>query len=372
MSTIDTAHHQAMEHAQQAFVQRNAGDEAQAKELLERAFELERDAANLIASDRDGEPSRSIIHRSAAVLALQCERFREAEQLVSEALAGNPPASIADELRHLFEQIKFQMNWRERGLELTETEIELRIDGPDVGPGITASDWLVDRVEATEKLLTRTAERLRKMPWRKSGQAKAAIRRDFGTFLRYAREGSFGIKLQIGARADQLSMGMEGSVHHVIEDTLQCLELFAAGNETALHERIPQDAYRRNFVAYATQLQPDGKHVDFVSLTTNQGDVPKVVALRKQVSQVVTAPRPKRGAPEYRTLTGELIQATKGGGAGGEGSIHLRDRQGKRHPVAIMEGLADVVKRYWDDEVTITGPVKGGVVHLERVVRAED
>ena len=49
----------------------------------------------------DLEPTRSVLHRSAATLAVECSELREAEKLIGRALAGNPPDDIANELRDL-------------------------------------------------------------------------------------------------------------------------------------------------------------------------------------------------------------------------------------------------------------------------------
>jgi hypothetical protein len=76
---------------------------------MESAFEQERfsrgeaspTAANLVAEQLDFEPTRSVLHRSAASLAVECLQLREAERLIGQALAGNPPPDIADELRDL-------------------------------------------------------------------------------------------------------------------------------------------------------------------------------------------------------------------------------------------------------------------------------
>jgi hypothetical protein len=55
----------------------------------------------LVADQFDFEPTRSILHRSAATIAVECSLLREAERLIGRALSGNPPADIADELRDL-------------------------------------------------------------------------------------------------------------------------------------------------------------------------------------------------------------------------------------------------------------------------------
>ena len=68
------------------------------------AFLYEREAANMLADDIAFEPSRAVLHRSAAALALECGEWRAAEQLICAALAGNPPEDIAEELRALLQQ----------------------------------------------------------------------------------------------------------------------------------------------------------------------------------------------------------------------------------------------------------------------------
>jgi hypothetical protein len=57
--------------------------------------------ADLVANQLDLELTHAALHRSAAVLALECSELREAECLIGRALAGNPPDGIADELRDL-------------------------------------------------------------------------------------------------------------------------------------------------------------------------------------------------------------------------------------------------------------------------------
>lgn len=101
---INELHNQAMEFAEEAFLSKKRGNEEEAQSLFRRAFELEARAARIVAQT-DVEPSRSVLLRSAATLALDCGETREAEKLVAIALAGDPPETIADELRDLLDQI---------------------------------------------------------------------------------------------------------------------------------------------------------------------------------------------------------------------------------------------------------------------------
>lgn len=101
MQNVETLHQEAMELVDQAVLARQRGDATQVAELSRAAFQKESAAANLVANQLELEPTRSILHRSAAVLALECNELREAERLIGRALAGNPPDDIANELRDL-------------------------------------------------------------------------------------------------------------------------------------------------------------------------------------------------------------------------------------------------------------------------------
>lgn len=109
MQDVETLHREAMELVDQAVLARHSGDgealpqedRTKALELIKAAFDKERSAADLVANQFDLEPTRSILHRSAAALAIECNELRYAERLIGRALAGNPPADIADELRDL-------------------------------------------------------------------------------------------------------------------------------------------------------------------------------------------------------------------------------------------------------------------------------
>lgn len=105
---INQKHDAAMDLAAQALLARQRGDESQATPLFRKAFEMELAVADELAPT-DLEPSRSVIHRSAATLAVDCGEYREAEKLIARALLGNPPASIAAELRELLMQVVPQL-----------------------------------------------------------------------------------------------------------------------------------------------------------------------------------------------------------------------------------------------------------------------
>jgi len=139
MSSIQDFHRQGMDLAEMAFTAKLRGDSQQADELFRQAFEYERKAADLVANDIDVEPTRSVLHRSAASLAIDCGEYREAERLVAIALSGNPPDEIADELRDLLEQVYANLNGEDDQLAFIEK------DQPD--------QMLEDRISVKGQLL---------------------------------------------------------------------------------------------------------------------------------------------------------------------------------------------------------------------------
>ena len=118
MTNIKQIHRQAMELSDLALLERMKGSPEAAARYLQSAYELESEAADTLLNELGAEPSRSVLYRSAATLAKDCGRLAEAEKLVHRALAGNPPADIADELRDLLEQITFQRHLELRGVKL--------------------------------------------------------------------------------------------------------------------------------------------------------------------------------------------------------------------------------------------------------------
>jgi hypothetical protein len=88
---------------------RQRGDTQTVQTFSKAAFSKKRAAADLFADRLDLESTRAILHRSAAVLALECPDLREAKRLIGRTFTGNSPDDIANELRDLLlEEIYYQ------------------------------------------------------------------------------------------------------------------------------------------------------------------------------------------------------------------------------------------------------------------------
>lgn len=99
MATPQALHLQA----QQLFQLAEFGDlaPAQRQTKLQEAYALETQAAALLSERVDAEPTRSVVYRSAASLAIRCGLREDAQRLASQGLAGEPPEDIRKELLDL-------------------------------------------------------------------------------------------------------------------------------------------------------------------------------------------------------------------------------------------------------------------------------
>ncbi len=122
MSNLQELHKKAMGLAEQADLLKLRGNTSHSQEVLQQALALESEAAQMVADDLTAEPTRSVLHRSAASLAIECGKLKTAERLITRALAGTPPANIDRELKDLFLQINVRDYLDRQGVELTEAQ----------------------------------------------------------------------------------------------------------------------------------------------------------------------------------------------------------------------------------------------------------
>ncbi len=135
MNSATDLHRAAMDLVDRATIAKLHGEVSAASQLLKEAFTTERRAALQFVDNLELEPTRSVLFRSAASLALECGENRESERLISIALSGNPPDQIAEELRDLLEQVNLQRHLSLRGLVLSHDEVQFSLTGKSIGFG---------------------------------------------------------------------------------------------------------------------------------------------------------------------------------------------------------------------------------------------
>lgn len=155
--TVQELHLKAIELADNAFILKFRDNLEAATKQFVAAFQLEKQAALLAQEQSIGEPTISVLFKSAASLAINANELNEAEKLICLALCGEPPVDIAEELRNILEELYFQRHLKLQGIQLNTTEIQLVIAGRGIGYGMAKTDLVFDKLSTFEKLTLRTA-----------------------------------------------------------------------------------------------------------------------------------------------------------------------------------------------------------------------
>jgi len=373
---VNALHNRAMELAGRAFHADVHGDYSTAETLFRDAFEEERQAALLLADDTDAEPTRSVLLRSAATLAVDCREFREAERLVALGLSGSPPAELCEELRDVLETVYFSRHLSLKGLQLDPLEFQMSLTGGAIGFGVAESTQFLRRAETLEKLLVRTAERLRGLPFRESGSPNRNALQGFEVFYSTPRAASFAITIRLGRPQRQLFLPFDDfkGPNDVVEEFLQCVKHFNAEETDALHERIEGEAYFNNFTGLAKKLSPDGAKVRTVGFTSARGEETTEVALTHPAGPVWRGQADERRSVE---LVGMIRSADETSKRGSHPVFGIEDDEGKTQNVTVRPGhLQDIVKPLWGERVRVVAVRRRGsrleMIDLEAIEAGEE
>lgn len=364
MTDVQQLHREAMDLAERAAMAQEDRDTDRSRDLLARAFKLEREAAEQISERYELEPSRSVLLRSAAALALDCGEVREAERLIAKALVGNPPSEIQEELRDLLEQAYFQRHLEVKGVVLEPGEFQMSVTGASVGFGVAESRAFLNRVQDLEKLIFRTAERKAQRPFRERGARSKELTQGLAVYLSVPRAGSFAVTFRLG-HSQQTYLPGTDPAESIVSDLVDCLQALASGSPETLEEKIPDQTYRRNFVALAKSVSPDGEAIKSVGLTASVQGVERRVMLSHTI-RTSTPSGPRSKGKEAVTVQGTLKYAdsTKSN----RSEIRLIGEDGTRYAVVVPPGMMDdVVRPHWDAEVKVTGIKKGGKIVLSDI-----
>jgi hypothetical protein len=363
MTDARTLHRQSMELADEATILRRTGDEVGARVLFHRAFELERSAAEFYAPKHDAEPTRSVLLRSAATLALDAGDASAAEKLIATALTGNPPEAIANELRDLLEMVYFQRHLDLRGIKLESDEFQFAIEGQGIGFGIAPTGLFIGRVRDVETLLYRTAERKLGRPFRERGKRKKALEEGLQLYVSTPRAASFAVTFRVGA-SPQIEFPETSLATTVVSEVLECLYLLNSGDTAALSARFDDEAYLRNFVGLAQSIAPDGVMVKSVGFTAVRANAERRVLFTRPRGAIAVPEKPKaskEAIPAWSDvqeveveIAGVLLEAD--GTNADVGHVQVRTEDGNTELVIVPRGLMrDIVRPLFDEEVRVVG-----------------
>lgn len=382
MNKIQAHHQMAMEFADKAFMARLHNKTIEINSFFTKAFENERKAAMIAIEENTPEPSRSILLRSAASLAIDCHKYNEAEKLICLGLAGSPPVEIAEELRDLFEQVNFGRHLQLRGITLAPEEMQVSITGDAVSFGVISAEKYLQKVDSIGKLVFRTAERKSGEPFREKGRMKKDIQENFETFISVPRAASFAATFRFGRPGTQTKISIPDSgicnPFDVVDEMMECIELFNNSQEEALKKRILDQAYYNNFVGLVGEIAPDGKEIRQVGFTCIRNGKSKAVALVRaremtdaHILELSTKTFEKKTTKvEKIKIIGELRYADSTKPR--QDRIKLIDETGKTHIIIIPEGMMhDIVKPLWGETVVVEGRKEKNHIFLERIQKLD-
>ena len=124
MNAVRKLHNQAMYFVDQANAanRRNAPVEEVA-ELANKALHFEMKAAAKVLGNLEAEPTRSILFRSSASLALQCHRYGEAIRLAAIGLSGYVHPEFRDELIDVINEARAKEKANEKAGQVEVDEL---------------------------------------------------------------------------------------------------------------------------------------------------------------------------------------------------------------------------------------------------------
>lgn len=370
MNPISDIHNRAMQQAARAELAKMMGDQESVREFLRAAYELEVSAAEKLRNRLALEPTRAVLFRSAAWLALECGELREAERLACTGLSGNPPDEIADELREVFERVNFYRHLDLRGYALIAEEMQVSLSGDDVMSGTASVSAVMERVWNTTLLLYRTAQRKTGKPY--TDQISPSVKKLFTPYMSVPRAASFAFTMRFAEAGDQRTLpGLDLGVG-VIDEFLTCAEFFTQNKIDLLRARIRDEAYFRNFHKLTEKIAPDGHNIKMVGFTAIRQGKTRAVNLTIPQEEIRAASAVEKTAVKSESvlLEGKLLFADA---TGTQNAIKVLDRNGTKHRVTVPEGLMDdIVRPLWNRQVVVEGSKTGKTTILSDIRVVEE
>ena len=366
---IRDLHSKAMDLADKADLCILKKEHEKALKLFAKAFEIEREIAIYARENNIGEPSESVLIRSAASLAYNAKLYREAERMISYALWKEPPFEIAEELRDLLEMVNFERHMQVKGVELQEGEIQLVIAGKGVSSGIAKSEEVLGRINNFVKLAERTIERTAGKPFRTKGKVAKELKPYCDSYISVPRRASLAFTVKFSRDFNTPLQGFN-SLEHVIEDITTNIGLINEGNIEALKANIPDESYRSNFIGLTRELAPDGDNISLFGITSINNGIEKTTPLKRNKKSLIETIKREiiTDGSGKRLINFEFCEI--------KGTLTAADAKGKKVKIFttdesvtlfVPDGLSDIVKNYWESEVLIRYRTEKGKKYLETI-----
>ncbi len=341
-----------MELVDRALLERVRGRGETSTALFREALDSELSAIDSLPEKRG--LGWSILYRSAATMALDCEDFRMAEKLASTALAGDPHPQIAGELRDVWERANFHRHLEYERVELGNVEVQLSLVGAAAAGGMASLPDLLSRVDSFQKLVFRTAQR--RIDGEYTSRVPNKVTNGYRAFAAAPTAGSFAIGIRLAHSGDQPSFpGMLGT-EEIVTELMDLLEYANESRTDEIAERIPDLHFRQNFLGLSKKLAPDGRRIRQVGFTSVNGAGVRTLSVTTPASDFLSPRREPRGPDTSVVTVSGLLRLADASGR----KIRLHGKNDSKHDVLVPRGLMDdIVRPMWNSHVTVRGSLRG-------------
>lgn len=361
---IRELHNEAMHKAELGDMQKHQGNLDKAHDLYAIAYELEKSVATAALNNQMGEPTISILLKSTASLAMRCGLYRDAEKLVGLALSGEPPIDIAEELRDMLETVNFRRHLDLKGIVLQEDEVQLVVAGRGVGYGYAKSEDVLGRVDTFQKLAIRTIERKAGRTFRKAGKIPAELKDVCQSYITAPNAASMAFRMKFGSISNNTLSGFS-SFEDIIEDINDNIELVGRGDLETLKRNITNDSYFNNFIGLTKQLAPDGDNINLFGITSISRGRERRVQLTSSKAEISSIIKQNDLIEVTDDLGEHILESNRESltgilsAADNLGKVKITTSYGERIQIVVPDGLSDIVKNYWEEEVAIVYKLHG-------------
>jgi hypothetical protein len=259
------------------------GDEIQS--LAVSAYEAELAAATLAFERETSVATRMILLRSAAHLAREAKQWESGLDLAIRALQALDLRPYRTELLRILDTLRTYEHLQIEGVELSDTEVQLSMAGPEAAPGFAKAEEVTRRVNDVRKLMIRNSMRRAGLPFDAPQVRGRLFREAFTPYLSLPRAASYALTVRFGVHEQtELDLELAGSVPapsvaDALDDLMQTAKQYARGGLAAIQEIIPDKDYAKATANLLRDLSPDSQRIQTVGLTVFRNGIPDPIAL---------------------------------------------------------------------------------------------
>lgn len=372
MSKICELHDTAMDIMNEGIALQEHGNSYDACAKFLYACELESESAYLVDKNSESEPSRGMLFLGAASLAFRAKDYEQAERLACEGLSGYPTEKVRMELRKIHDEIKFEQAARKTAPILENAETVIRFwDGSSVGHGYISAKTLMQRLDALDRIVNRTVQRLAGLPF-EGHPKKHPDLPQYQLGIEWAEAGSFGMKVRLTQKLNQSISLLTPPPSKILKDIIDNIRLVSNGEENIVKQQFDNDDYSTHFISQAKEFLPDGEHVKNIGFINNsENDSFTIKRTKKEVNSSLQENKLTDIGQQQNNKT-DTINNYRGYlriSDGVDGFFSLIQDNDNTTPIKIYvrEALEELVKKYFGDLVEVTCTKKGRKLYLDDI-----